>query len=113
MLFSVTFLRRVMKDRSISTKTRKKEEYSNRYSQLDSLDAGMGLGFSTGFLIISVLFLILELLLLFYSIGIVLQCTKPGPERIVHMVLAIMFTAPYALFSVLLNPCAKKYLTSF
>ena len=113
MLFSINLLRRALKDRSVGDKNRKKEKYSNKYSELDSLDAGMGFGFVTGFLIISVLFLVLELLVLFYSIGIAINCTKPGPERIVHIVLAIMFTSPYALLSVLLNPCAKTYLTSF
>jgi hypothetical protein len=113
MLFSINFLRRSLKDRKKAIERKKKEKYSHNYSRIGSLNAGMSFGFATGMMIISVVFLILELLLLFYSIGIVLRCTKRGPERIVHMVLAIIFTVPYALFSVLLNPCAKEYLHSF
>jgi len=62
------------------------------------------------FLIIGVLFLALELLLLWFSIKMAISCSKPGGERICHIVLAIMFTMPYCLIMMIFSDCGKKAL---
>ena len=86
---------------------------SEGYTMLDSTNAGMSLGFATGYLVIAVVFLMLELLVLFYCVGIAYSCSKSAPERIVNVVLAITFTLPYALLNMVFVPCARKTLGSF
>jgi hypothetical protein len=105
MIISISLLKKALHDRS-----KAKKQLSEGYTMLESTNAGMSLGFATGFLIIASVFLMLELLVLFYSIGIAMSCTKPGPERIVQVTLAITFTYPYALLNTLFIPCAKKTL---
>jgi hypothetical protein len=107
MIISTSLLKKALNDR-----VKAKKRQSEGYTMLESTNAGMSLGFATGFLIIATVFLMLELLVLFYSIGMAMNCTKPGPERIVHVTLAIAFTFPYALLNALFIPCAKKTLTS-
>ena len=68
---------------------------------------GMDAGAITFMFGVSVLFVFLELVLFFYAISIVMKCTNPGPERFVHFTLAVMFTAPYMLFQMTFNKCAK------
>jgi hypothetical protein len=85
---------------------------SEGYTMLESTNAGMSLGFATGFLIIAVMFLMLELLVLFYCVGIAYNCSRSVPERIVNVVLAITFTLPYALLNMVFVPCARKTLGS-
>lgn len=106
MLFTSSLLFKAIKNRENYMKLTGKEGYSPS----DSIDAGMSLGFVTGFLIIAIVFFMLELLVMFYCIRIALVCTSPGPERIVNMVLAIMFTFPYALLNIVFVPCAKQSL---
>lgn len=101
MLISVSLFNKAIKNMHKSAMVIKEG-----YSFIDSTNAGMSLGFTTGILAITAIFLILEILVLFYAITIVLKCTIPGPERIVHMVLAIVFTFPYMLFSITFNKCA-------
>jgi hypothetical protein len=107
MIISTSLLKKALKDRANSTKRQ-----SEGYTMLESTNAGMSLGFATGFLIIATMFVMLELLVLFYSIGIAISCTKPGPERIINIVLAISFTLPYALLNLIFVPCAKKAIGS-
>ena len=87
---------------------RSKENYGIGSSAV----AGMSAAFVTFSLVVAIIFFVLELLVLFYSISIAIGCTKGGPERVVHIVLAIIFTLPYALLNVLFNKCAKKVLRS-
>jgi hypothetical protein len=105
MIISTSLLKKAINDRAMASK-----HQSEGYTLLESTNAGMSLGFATGFLIMSIVFLFLELLVLFYSINIAVNCTSPGPERIVHVVLAITFTLPYALMNLIFVPCAKKTL---
>lgn len=107
MIISSTVLNNALKARSKSLKHKKEG-----YSMLNSANDGMNLGFATGFLISAVVFVMLEILVLFYGLQIAINCTKAGPERIVHIVLAIVFTFPYVLMSVFFSPCAKKTLTN-
>lgn len=81
-----------------------------KYSRLQSASAGMSAAMASFVLVVAVIFFALELLVLFYSITIALNCTVPGPERIVHIVLAVTFTLPYALLNLLFNPCATTTL---
>lgn len=103
MIISLRTIKVALNDRA---KAYKRE--SEGYSMLDSANAGMSLGFATGFLLVAIVFLLLELIVLFYCIAIVMKCTKPGPTRVVHMVLAISFTFPYALLNMVFVPCASK-----
>ena len=64
----------------------------------------------TTILIASLLFMFLEILALFFAINIALNCTKGGPERIVHFILATVFTLPYLLINVVFNQCAVENL---
>ena len=89
----------------------KKKNKTEGYSKLDSIQSGIDFGFATGFLIIATMFVFMELLVLFYSLKIAITCTSPGPERIIHVVLAMTFTLPYILMTMIFVPCAKQTLT--
>jgi hypothetical protein len=99
-------------NKSLKTYNKTKNEDREGYSKSESLNAGMSAGFATGFLLIAVIFFVLELILLFYSVYIALKCTKPGAERVMHVVLATVFTLPYALISLTFNSCAKQAITA-
>lgn len=80
------------------------------YDNWDAANQGTTAAFNTFLVVIALIFFILEIILLFYAILIALNCTKAGAERIVHIVLAVIFTLPYMLLNVLFNPCAKNTL---
>ena len=75
-----------------------------------STGSGAAAAFASFTLAVSVIFFVLELVVLFYAINIALTCTKGGPERIVNIVLAITFTIPYVMLNILFNKCAKASL---
>tara|TARA_Y100000389_G_C17117441_1_gene343767 strand:+ start:252 stop:569 length:318 start_codon:yes stop_codon:yes gene_type:complete len=102
MLFSTTLFKNSLEKYQQS----KKESYS----QGDAINAGVSSAVASSMVVIAVVFIVLELLLLFFAINIALNCTQGGPERIVHILLAIMFTLPYMLISVFFSDCAKKTL---
>lgn len=89
---------------------KKYKAQKEKYSTGQSMAAGVNAGFTAFFLIVAVIFVALEILVLFYAILMALSCTQGGPERIIHVVLAIVFTLPYALISVFFSPCAKNML---
>lgn len=62
-------------------------------------------------LIVAVIILVIEIAILYYALDIAINTTKAGAERFVHVVLAVVFTMPYLLFSLLLNPKASALLT--
>lgn len=64
--------------------------------------------FKIFFLIIAIIFVIMELLVLFYAVNMAIKCTKAGHERTVHFVLATVFTFPYALISMFFSPLCQK-----
>jgi hypothetical protein len=101
MLTSFTFLQNSLEKYNTYKKN------NENYSKWDSAQAGLGSGLVTGFLVIAVVFFALELLVLFFAINVALKCTKGGPERTVHVVLAIVFTLPYMLLNLLFNKCAS------
>ena len=88
----------------------KKDRENYSISAGDSAGAGAGAAFTSFALVVSVIFFVLELVLLFYAINMALVCTKGGPERIVNIVLAITFTIPYVMLNILFNQCAKNSL---
>jgi len=61
--------------------------------------------------IYSVLFII-EVIVLYYSVVIAVKTTKKGPERTVNLILACLFSFPYMMLNLLLNPEARKVLGS-
>ena len=75
-----------------------------------STGKGVSTGFTVFYVIMAFIFFVMELLLLIYSVLIAIRCTKKGPERIMHITLAVMFTLPYALVNIVFNDCAKKTL---
>jgi len=83
---------------------------AEKYNSGEVIAAGVSASFLSFGLVLSTIFLVLEILVLFYAISIALQCTRPGPERIVHIVLAITFTLPYVLLNVMFNKCAQDNL---
>lgn len=90
-----------------------KEKYSNNSNDnYNGIKHGSNAAVLSVMVVISIIFFILEFLLLFYCIIIALKCTEPGPERVIHIVLAVMFTLPYALINVVFNKCAIKTLRS-
>ena len=105
---SSVFMNSYEKYKKLDAENKRERFRHNRHQDFD----GMGLGFATFFLAISVLFLVLELLLLFYSINIAYKCSQPGPERIMHVTLAVFFTVPYALLTIFFNKCAVTNLQS-
>ena len=102
MIISSTYLRNAIE--------RYKKNRRENYSVGDSAGAGASAAFDSFTLIIAILFFLLEFLVLFFTIGTAVTCTQPGPERIVHIVLATVFTLPYMLLNSLFNPCTKKML---
>lgn len=82
------------------------------YTGWQSANAGASAALASFSLVVAVIFLLLELLVLFYAVSVALSCTKGGPQKIVHVVLAVTFTLPYMLFSVFFSDCANKTLTT-
>jgi len=95
-------------EKYIKGKRKQREGYSN----MESINAGMSASFDTAFLIIAVIFFTLEVLVMFYCVVIALNCSQPGPERVIHVVLAVTFTLPYALLMLLFNKCAPGVLAN-
>jgi lipopolysaccharide/colanic/teichoic acid biosynthesis glycosyltransferase len=82
------------------------------FSIWQSINSGMNSVFTSTFLVLAIIFFCLEILLMFYAIILSIKCSKPGPERIIHFVLAIMFTYPYILLMLLFNKCTSDVLSS-
>ena len=116
MLISTAFLAKAAKTYNDTKKRQQKirEKYKELYGNGVSVGQSIGRGINTGFelfiLMIAIVFFLLELVVLFYSILLAMACTKSGAERVVHVTLSIMFTFPYALISIFFSPCAKSVL---
>ena len=85
-----------------------KEKY--KYSKGKSAEDGVSSAFASFMVVIGFVFFTLELLVLFFAVYIAITCTKGGPERIVHIILASTLTLPYVLLMSLFNDCAKSTL---
>jgi len=60
--------------------------------------------------VLGITILIIEVALLYFALDIAVNTTSSGAERFVHVILAVVITMPYLLFSVLLNPKATQVL---
>jgi hypothetical protein len=60
--------------------------------------------------VVSTVLCIFELLAVYYALVIAVKCTVEGPERIVHIVLAVTIPLPYLLMNMLFNKCATDTL---
>ena len=78
-----------------------------RYSKDGAVGDRVNSAFASFTLVLALFFFVLELIVLFYAIGISINCSKSGPERIVNFVLSITFTIPYVMLNILFNKCAK------
>lgn len=61
-------------------------------------------------LVFALILFVFEIIVVIYAILMALRCTKSGPERIVHIVLALTFTLPYVLIMSVFNSCGQKVL---
>lgn len=90
------------------------EKYQkNKEKQSDvenSVSSGALCAFNAAMLVFAVIFFVMEIILVFYAIYIAFRCTEGGPERIVHVTLAVFFTIPYMLLMTLFNKCAGETL---
>jgi len=89
---------------------RKHKKKLEKYSNWDSAQGGLTAGLASGLLVVALIFFALELLVMFFAINVALKCTRGGAERIVHIVLAVVFTLPYMLINLLFNRCAVNAL---
>ena len=106
MLISTTLLKNSMENYNRIKTNNSKENYSFG----EAAGAGTSAAFASFFMVVSLVFFLLELVLLFYAINMALVCTEGGPERIVNIVLAVIFTLPYVMLNILFNDCAKQSL---
>ena len=91
---------------------RNKEKFSNKKTKfsINSFELGSELAYSYYIYIVSIIFFVMELIVLYYAISIAFNCTKGGPERIVNFILACFFTVPYVMLNILFNKCSKSLL---
>jgi hypothetical protein len=61
-------------------------------------------------IVLATVILIIEVALLYFALDIAVNTTQSGAERFVHVVLAVVLTLPYLLFSVLLSTKAQNVL---
>ncbi len=54
------------------------------------------------------LLLFFEMVALIYAVQIAVKCSREGPQRICHLLLAVFFTYPYLLIALFFSKCAKK-----
>lgn len=104
MLTSCIALHKALERYKNSRKT--KESYINGEKENDDSNVPLAIFI----LIVSILFFLVELLLLFYAINIAIECSQSGAERIVNLFLAVTWTMPYLLLNTIFNECAKNVL---
>jgi len=60
------------------------------------------------YLFVSVVLFILELILMTFAVNIAMRCGNDRRERIIHVLLAVLFTIPYLLFSMFFGKCKSN-----
>jgi hypothetical protein len=110
MYFSINNLKHTIE--KYNEKMKKKENFTLRKASDSDLPDSMSTFTEYVALVFAVIFFFVELLVLFYCLQIAFSCTQKGPERIIHIVLALTFTMPYALINVVFNKCAINTLRS-
>ena len=106
MIISTSILKNAIEKYNQYQSQKKKEKFTTSLVA----ESGISAAFTSFLLVIALIFFVLELIVLFYAVNIAIVCTKGGPERIVNVVLAIVFTIPYVLLNILFNACAKQTL---
>lgn len=84
----------------------KYKKSKEEYSKWNSTTVGISTGISFGFLVIALLFFLMELFVLFFAVQTAIECSKPGSDRIIHVVMAIVFTLPYMLLNLFFGKCS-------
>ena len=88
-----------------------KSKRREKYSSGDSTGSTTGSKTSSVVLVaFAILFLLMELVIVYYSIVIAFSCSQKGPERVVNVILAVLFPVPYLMLNLLFNNCAKSTL---
>jgi len=78
-----------------------------------SVDKGMSIAMATGLLVFAIIMFTLEFLLLYFNLTVAFYCSDPGADRIIKIVLALIFPLPYALVNVVWGDgCVKQCLKS-
>lgn len=95
---------------SRNIRVEKYDKSKNNNSKSRPVESGFVSAFYIFLVIISIIFFLFELVLLYFAVFIAINCSKSREERIVNFILAVVFTLPYVLLSILFNPCAKEYL---
>lgn len=62
---------------------------------------------------VNVLFLFAEVVAAIYAVKMALKCARSGPERTIHLLIAVTNPLPYLLLNMLLNPCSKDVLAKW
>ena len=104
MIISSTFMKNSLENYN---RSKNKENFS---VSGDAIASGLSTSFYAFVLFIAVIFFVLELILLYFSISIALYCSSSREEKIVNFVLATVFTLPYVLIKTVFDPCSKNYL---
>jgi len=90
----------------------KRNNSFEKYTTGEAASSGITAAFNSFLIVLSMLFFALEVFLMYYAIIIAVKCTKGGAERVVHVVLATIFTLPYMLLNAMFNKCAINILQS-
>jgi hypothetical protein len=106
MIYSISNLQNSIEKYNMSKKT--KENYD--CNSMDNTKTCFSDIFDLLMVVLSTLLCIFELLAVYYALVIAVKCTVEGPERIVHLVLAITIPLPYLLMSMFWNKCATDTL---
>ena len=112
MFISYSNLKNSIEKYKENTKREEKLDKVENYENCHSFENGFTRAFDTFVLVLSIIFFIFELILLYFAIFIAINCSKSREEKIINFVLAITFTIPYVFFSILFNPCAKNYISN-
>jgi hypothetical protein len=111
MIVSLNILKNSL-DKYNNSRNNRIEKYDKSKNNNNSrpVESGFTSAFYIFLVIISLIFFLFELVLLYFAVFIAINCSKSREERIVNFILAVVFTLPYVLLSTLFNPCAKEYL---
>ena len=89
--------------------TKKAVEHYKK-NQKENYEGSCGGGSSIMMLIVAVVFLVVEIAMLYFAIKVALASGKSSATTFVNVVLALTMTLPYLLLSLLFNPDARAAL---
>jgi hypothetical protein len=92
------------------TVTSKAVEHYKKNHHKENYEGSCGGGSSLMLLIVAVVFLIVEIAMLYFAIKVALASGKSSATTFVNVVLALTMTLPYLLLSLLFNPDARAAL---